>query len=157
MGRDATRCALPPYSSAGTGVLPAVAKCCQVERLFFSAAGFEVTLEDRGHRTDQGRFLPEPAVKRSARARHPEASPSSHRPPHRRRLQYRCLTASLQVGNRGPGQRNGSHWRGFNALVHLHGPSPETSLLTCSACKAGWIVWVGRLVVSRYCSVEMSS
>ena len=89
-GRDATRCALPPYSSAGTGVLPAVAKCCQVERLFFSAAGFEVTLEDRGHRTDQGRFLPEPAVKRSPRARHPEASPSSHRPPHRRRLQYRC-------------------------------------------------------------------
>jgi hypothetical protein len=45
MGRDATRCALPRYSSAGTGVLPAVAKCCQVERLFFSAAGFEVTLE----------------------------------------------------------------------------------------------------------------
>lgn len=30
--------------SAGIGVLPAVAKCCQVERLFFSA-GFEVTLE----------------------------------------------------------------------------------------------------------------
>jgi hypothetical protein len=65
--------------SAGIGVLLAVAKCCQVERLFFSAAGFEGTLEDRGPRSDKGRFLPEPAVKRSARARHPEARPSRHR------------------------------------------------------------------------------